>query len=135
MEQQSHAYTPGPQQPQGNGMAVAGLVLGIIGLLLCWIPFFGWILALLGIVFGALGMSKAKKIGGAGNGMAVAGLILGVVAMLAGIVVFVLAMMATRALENELERELHRSRDRYRGDLTVPYTTPAPMPTPAPEAG
>ena len=100
MTDQQYGYTPGPQgapqMQQGNGMAVAGLVLGIIGFVLFWVPFLGWILALLGIIFGGLGIGKANKIGGKGKGMAIAGLVLGILGLLVGIVLFALAMSTAR---------------------------------------
>src|SRR5688572_24971917 len=124
--QQQYGYTPG-QPPQGNGMAVTGLVLGIIGLVLCWIPFLGWLLALLGVIFGALGVSKANKIQGRGKGMAIAGLVTGVIGLLLGIILFVLAMMAVKETERRLRYE------RY-GEVTVPYTAPADVAqVPAPD--
>ena len=124
--QPQYGYTPGQPQP-GNGMAVTGLVLGIIGLVLCWIPFLGWLLALLGVIFGALGVSKANKIQGRGKGMAIAGLVTGVIGLLLGIVLFVLAMMAVKETERRLRYE------RY-GEVTVPYTAPADVAqVPAPD--
>ncbi len=72
--------------PQGNGMAVAGLVLGILALVLFFITWPSWILAILGIIFGALGISKANKIGGKGKGMAIAGLVCAVLGLLISIV-------------------------------------------------
>lgn len=89
-------------------MAVAGLVLGIIGAVLFFVPFIGWILAILGIIFGALGNSKASKIGGKGKGMAIAGLVLGLIGLIAGIGTFVWALgEAKKDMENY----------RYRGDI------------------
>ncbi|MBA2541511.1 MAG: DUF4190 domain-containing protein [Deltaproteobacteria bacterium] len=82
----------GGGQPQGNGMAVAGLVLGILGLVLCWASILGWILALLGIIFGGLGIGKANKIGGKGKGMAIAGLVCGVLGLILGIALFFWAL-------------------------------------------
>lgn len=70
---------------QGNGMAVAALVLGIVSLVLSWVPFFDWILGALAIIFGAIGMSAAKQRGGAGRGMAVAGLVLGIITVALGV--------------------------------------------------
>ncbi len=58
-------------QSQGNGLAVASLVLGILSILFVWIPFIGlvaWILALIGLVLGLVGMSRPT-----GRGMALAG--------------------------------------------------------------
>ena len=62
-----------PRVPEGrNGFAVAGLVLGII-------PFMG---GLLGIVFGAIGLSQTRRTGQRGRAMATAGLVLGSLWML-----------------------------------------------------
>jgi hypothetical protein len=83
-----------PQQ-EGNGMAVAGMVLGIISLVFCWFPFLNWILALLGIIFGALGIGKGNRVG-KGKGMAIAGLACGVVAAIVGTVIFVAAVQQAK---------------------------------------
>lgn len=97
-----------PPQQQGNGMAVAGLVLGILGAVLFFVPFIGWILAILGIIFGALGNSKASKIGGKGKGMAIAGLVLGLIGLIVGVGTFVWAV-------NEAKSDMQNYR--YRGDI------------------
>ncbi len=90
---------PGP----GNGLATAGMILGILGLALCWIPFFGWILAVVGIVLGAIGWSKANK-GARGKGMAIAGVVCGVVGILAGVAVFAVTMVAVKSFDRYIER-------------------------------
>ena len=60
-----------------NGLAVASLVLGIVGILLCFI-FIPWILA---IVFGLIAMKQCNEDPTyTGKGLAVAGLVLGLVA-------------------------------------------------------
>jgi hypothetical protein len=84
------------EQPQGNGMAVAGMVLGILALVLCWVPFFDQILALLGIIFSALGVGKANRIGGRGKGMAVAGLVTAILGLLLGVVLIIWAMAVAK---------------------------------------
>lgn len=63
-----------PPQREGNGPAIAALVMG---LLLC-IPF---ITGLGGIILGAVGIKRAgnPRVAGGGKGMAIAGLILGIV--------------------------------------------------------
>lgn len=79
-----------PEQPvkTGNGMAVAALVCGLVGLLL-----FGVVLGLLAIIFGAIGLSNANKSPiGAGKGMATAGLILGIVDILFSLVLISMIM-------------------------------------------
>jgi Tfp pilus assembly protein PilE len=99
---------PPPQQavPQqdGNGLAVAGMVLGILGLVLCWVAIIGWIVAIVGVVLSALGMSKAKKLGGKNKGMAVAGLVCGIVGLAIGIIFFVIAMTAVSAFDDYVKK-------------------------------
>ena len=111
-----YGYTPGPQmQPQqGNGIAVAALVLGICALVLFFLWFLAPILGLLAIIFGALGISKANKIGGKGKGLAIAGLITGVLGLLLSIAIVVLFVAVAS-----------KSSHRY-GELDAP-AHPAPI--------
>lgn len=83
------------QPPQGNGLAVASMVLGICAVVFCWVPFLNWLLALLAIIFGAIGVGKAKRVG-RGKGAAIAGLVTGVVGALLGVLIFILAVMAVK---------------------------------------
>lgn len=87
-----------------NGLAIAGLVLGIIGAVVAWIPCFGWILGIiLGIIGAALsgiGLAQASKLG-SGKGMAVTGLILSIIAILLGpVVYFIFVAAAVNTLNN-----------------------------------
>jgi hypothetical protein len=71
-----------PMQPS-NGMGTTGLVLGIIGVVcsltfIFW--FFGVILGILGIIFGAVGRGKANRGEATNKGAATAGLVCGIVA-------------------------------------------------------
>jgi hypothetical protein len=68
---------------RGNpGMATAGMICGIVGIVLCWFPFVGLIAGLLGIIFGAIGMSRAGRLGGLGRGAGVTGLVCGIISFL-----------------------------------------------------
>ncbi|MFI0236227.1 DUF4190 domain-containing protein [Streptomyces sp. NPDC016845] len=66
-----------------NGLAIAGLVCGIVGLF-----FLSFVLGPLAIIFGALALRQRAASGGAG--MAKAGLILGIV----DVILFVVLMIA-----------------------------------------
>jgi len=88
----------GMVQQQGNGLAVAALVLGIVSLVFCWVPYFDWVLAALAIIFGAVGVSTANRRMGAGKGMAVAGLVLGIVTVLLGVIFFALIWAAVHSI-------------------------------------
>lgn len=74
---------------QGNGLAVASLVLGILGIVLLpilfWVPFLFWILGILSIIFGAVGVRKPSK-----KGMAKAGLILGIITIVLQVVIIII---------------------------------------------
>lgn len=61
---------------QSNSSGTAGLVLAILGLLLGWIPFLGWPIWLLGLLFSIIGLYKRPK------GCAVAGLIISCIDLL-----------------------------------------------------
>jgi hypothetical protein len=72
---------PQPPPRQSNGLAIASLVCGIVGML-----FFGIVLGPLAVIFGAVGLSRANR-GASGRGQAIAGLILGIVATVLAIVI------------------------------------------------
>jgi hypothetical protein len=55
---------PQPPQQNGSGLAIASLVLGIIALLLSWIPIVNYvavILGVVGLVLGIIGIFKSKR--------------------------------------------------------------------------
>ena len=75
---------------RNSGLAIASMVLGILGLLLCQLISIG------GVIYGHLALAEIKRSDGglSGRGMAIAGLItgyLGVAVVLLGILVVVLA--------------------------------------------
>ena len=53
-------------------------ILGIVGAFIPVVTYFTLVLAVLGIVFGAIGMKKAK-VANSGKGLAVTGLVLGII--------------------------------------------------------
>jgi hypothetical protein len=72
------------QRPPSNGLAVAGLVLGIVGLLTALIPLVGWFFAflpaLLAVIFGHIGFGTAKRTG-LRKGESIASVLLGYIAL------------------------------------------------------
>lgn len=77
-------YGPyGPPVPPGtNGKAIAAVVCGGVGLVLCgcFVP------SLAAIVLGIIGIAETGRTGQAGRGLAITGLALGAVTVLAGMV-------------------------------------------------
>lgn len=83
------------QNPPGRGLQIAGLVLGIISL----VVIFTWVTAvcgILGVILGGVGMSKAKKMG-APTGMGLAGVICGAIGTIGSIafLVFIFASISS----------------------------------------
>ena len=68
---------------QSNGLAIAGLVCGLVGTVL-----FNYILGPLAIIFGGIGWSRANK-GAAHRGMAIAAVVLGVIDIVVWVVLIV----------------------------------------------
>ena len=74
-------YGPPMIRQQTSGMAVTGMVMGILSLVLFWASLLGPLLALLGIVFSSVGLSQSSKPGFTGKGMAIAGLVCSLISM------------------------------------------------------
>lgn len=76
MNQQQQPQTVYVQAAPGNGLAVTALVLGIIGLVLSMVPFIPYPLAILAIIFGAVGLKKQIK-----KGLAITGIVTGIITL------------------------------------------------------
>jgi len=70
----------GSAAPAGNGMAVAGFVLSILALILCWLSLIDLFFILPAIVFSAIGLRRANKQARPHRGLAIAGLSISLVA-------------------------------------------------------
>jgi len=94
---------------RGNGLAVAALVLGIIGLVFGFIPLFFWIalpLGVVGLILGIPAILRANK-GSGGKIMAVVGTVLSAGAIALGVWGAVIVGEAVDEI-NEVGRELDR---------------------------
>jgi hypothetical protein len=77
-----------------NGLGTAALVLGIVGLLLAFIPVIGLIgglLGIVGVIVGFIGRGKVKRGEATNGGVAMTGVILSILAILVTIAYVVLA--------------------------------------------
>jgi len=75
----------GAALPKNNGLAIAALVCGVLGLISCG---FTLIISLAAIVLGAVGRGQIRRSAGQqqGEGMAITGLILGIVGFVMGLI-------------------------------------------------
>lgn len=85
----TYGYAPGQQF--SNGIGTAAMVLGIIAVVLFWFIGVSWILALLAVIFGGVGLSKANRGEANNKGMAVAGVVCGSLVIAFWVIVFIAA--------------------------------------------
>jgi len=86
MQAQQYQYQGGVPQPKAtSGLAIAALVLGIVGLVLSFIPIINNVAFFIGVIGAILGVIAIVKTGDTavkkGRGMAITGLILSVLAV------------------------------------------------------
>lgn len=71
-----------------NAMGIAGFILSIIGVLFGWIPLFGNVIWLIGLILSIIGLFKAPK------GLAIAGTIISFVSLIFIIIIYIGAFAA-----------------------------------------
>ena len=107
-------YGPGgfPPPPPGygpsrtNGLAVAALVLGILGFLSSWF-ILGALPAIVGLILGIIAISRSAKTHQSGKGMAIAGTILSGIALVIATIVFAYVVHRVGPSISELTRCLN----------------------------
>ncbi|WP_158545893.1 DUF4190 domain-containing protein [Blastococcus sp. TF02A-30] len=107
-----YAPPPGPVR-KNSGLAIASLVLGIVALLLSWVPIinnFAAVLAVVGLGLGIPALVRARRGTHAGHGMSIAGLITSVVALV--------VVIATQAFYSEVIDEVSEELDRQTSSVT-----------------
>jgi hypothetical protein len=128
-QQPMHAYpVPPPHPPAQNGMGIAAFVLGLLGLLISFIPVIGvvaWPMVIIGLVLGFVGLGKARSGRASNAGMAIAGIVLSALGLIVCIVWVVIFGKVANDVQEEAEREVavvyELSGDAK--DVTVNYTT------------
>lgn len=77
---------------RGNGLAVAALVMGILGVVLNLIPFIPYVLGLLAIIFGIFALTEPVR-----RGFSITGIILGVLTFVFKIGWWILIILSAAA--------------------------------------
>jgi amino acid transporter len=112
---------------KGNGLAVAGMILGIVALGLFCIIYVSVPCAIVGLILSILGSKKAKETG-SGKGMAKAGMILAIIALALTLLAFfgLLAFLGIAAKEgSDLGQALEEAR-KAAENMPAPPAQPAP---------
>ncbi len=85
-------YQMNTAKPEGHGMGLAAMIVGIVGLLTCWL-FIGGIAGIVAVVLGIIALRKLKKTPGAKKGMAITGIVTGTLAIVGTLIVTIAAVL------------------------------------------
>lgn len=94
---QTYGY-PGQSEP-GKGMGIAGFVTGVVGLILCWIPFVGLIISGVGVALSAVALRQIRAARGS-QGLAIAGLVCGIIGAIIGLIILIAFIVGLSAASN-----------------------------------
>lgn len=89
---QAPVAVPPPQPTGGNGLAIAGMVVGIVGLVMFFMPVGGPVVSLVGLILSLVGLRHAATVGGRGKGMAIAGIACAACGLLIGLFVTIVVL-------------------------------------------
>ena len=113
------------------GLAIASLVLGIVGLVLFCIWYVSIPSAILAVIFGIVARKKAADGTGGGNGMALAGLVCGLISLELVALAFlgclaILGIGASTGAFDEIKEEIEREMQKQ-GATTAPSALLEPI--------
>lgn len=91
---QPGGFPEAPKAPVGKGLAITALVLGIVALVFCWLPFLGIPVGIAAIIVGIIGMTRK----GASKPMPLIGAILGGLGLVLSIIVIIVAAVFVNSL-------------------------------------
>jgi hypothetical protein len=89
----AYPYPVMPLQPKNNGLAIASMVLAIVGVPLLFCDGFGALLGLTGAILGHVARRQIARRNESGAGMAMAGLVVGWIDFGLGVAVVLLAVL------------------------------------------
>lgn len=83
-----------PQKPM-NGIGLAGMIFGIFTYIFCWVPVFGLILGLVGVILSGVGLGRRERC--SLNGFAIAGLVLSILGLVVALIMTIVVLAALGA--------------------------------------
>ena len=90
-----------PAERGGNGLAVAGMVCGVVAVVIAWVPFvavLGLITATVGLALSIPGLARSRETGGR-RAFAIAGIVTSACALVLGVLGVVLTVALMRAID------------------------------------
>ena len=105
---QQPATAPDGKPLRGNGFAITGLVLAILTVFLCWIPFFGPLLGIAAVIFSALGIRTQLK------AMGITALVISILFLIVGVFITVITIIAMQYATSWLDSSGYNLNDIFR---------------------
>lgn len=98
----SYGYAPEPG-PQQNGVALAAMILGILALFGLAFIFPGFILGLIALILGIMGVRRANAIAGPGarKGMAITGIVTGAISLILSALMLIFGFSVAKQLVDD----------------------------------
>ena len=109
-------------------MYIASLVLGIVAMLLCWVPVFGFVVATIGLVISIVALAK-KDLTRKSRGFEITGLVLSIIAIVIALIINLgTAFLVTSVANNDViskasDVALESDKENAKNTLKVEYAT------------
>ncbi len=130
MSEQPPTYPSGMPSPAqgGSGMAIAALVVGIVGLVLvfCFWPL-ALVCGIVAIVLGVIARGKANRGEAGGGGKATAGLVCGIIAVLLGLCMLVFVGLFAKTFVTEMQKQIEQQQRMNQSAPAEPVEEVAPQ--------
>lgn len=99
----SYGYAPEPGHQQNNGVALAAMILGILALLGLVFILPGFILGLIALILGIMGVRRANAIAGSGarKGMAITGIVTGAISLILSALMLIFGFSVAKQLVDD----------------------------------
>ena len=105
--QQPYYAEPAQQPNNSKGMAIASLVLGIIGTVACCVPIVAVICGIVGLILGIVANKKNK------TGMGTAGIVLSIIALVFGIGMWAYSYYVLTTAEGAMNSMMNELMNQY----------------------
>ena len=104
-------YAPVPPKPPGYGLGIASMILGILALLICYVPWVNiasLVMSIIGLVLAIMAKKKNAEVG-APPGLATAGLVTSIIALIVSAILFVTCTVCLCAAGNAINEAFNTS--------------------------
>lgn len=122
-------YEENNQNSKDNTTAVVSMVLGIISVILCWVPIIGLVLGVVSLIFATKGLKKSRIIN-KGKGFSIAGISCGSVGIALNVFYTIMWIFmgfimkyTYDTIDNEIDNNSYKYNSSYNSTYNYNYNT------------